>query len=145
MFEDVIQMQLLVKMNLPFCLDAKYKDIPELRQRKDYSTSHCLTHAKKGIDFTFQRLCTDLFSAWAIVGIQGAWILSFGLSPSRDLFSCLEVLQEKGLQSALAKSFSAGSFKCFCFPKVAEGERSVNSLLLKPVEETEQKKRLNQL
>lgn len=89
MFEDVIQMQLLVKMNLPFCLDAKYKDIPELRQRKDYSTSHRLTHAKKGIDFTFQRLCTDLFfclsncrdsgsmdSLLCIISFQGPLLMS---------------------------------------------------------------------
>lgn len=42
---------LLLKMNSPFCADAKCKDIPELSQHQDCSVARWLTCAKKSIDF----------------------------------------------------------------------------------------------
>lgn len=41
----------LLKMNSPFCADAKCKDIPELSQHQDCSMACWLTCAKKSFDF----------------------------------------------------------------------------------------------
>lgn len=110
---------LLLKMNSPFCADAKCKGIPELSQHQDCSTARWLACAKKSIDFYLLRLCTYICSLEHCRDAGNVNFLFCMISSCPgDPFSCLEVLQEKGTESAVAESCAVGLFGCCCFLKL---------------------------
>lgn len=113
---------LLVKRNSPLLCRCPNADAPELSQHKDCSMSRWLTHAKKSIDVIF-RGSIQAFIPWGSCRDAGSMnSLLYIISPcTGDVFLCLEVLQEQGMESAAAEDCATGLFECFCFVKVLKG------------------------
>lgn len=118
-FEDGVQMWFVSEDEFSPPCRCQMQRRSWAQPHKDCSTSCWLTHAKKSIDFIF-RGCKQTFVPWSSCRDAGSInSLLYVISPcTGDLFLCLQVLQEEGMESAVAECCTTGLFECCYFLKL---------------------------